>query len=370
MTTPRVLVAGAFGQGNPGDEAILEAFVRGLDGCSVTATGHPDSSPVSTLPCRLVPPGDRLTVASTAMRADLVVVTATVFKALHPSSGRHRLALLANTLALAVAMRSRGRPMAMTGVGAGHLPGASARVLSRWTARASGPMHMRDEESAWILKSIGVRRVLPVGADVTWSVLPELAPPAQVAAPRRPTVLIALSHLAGGGRLVGAIREAAMELSLGGFRVALQPWQLPQDAPMAAAVADGLDPPVEVLDPPAHVAAAARTMQQTASVLVGLRFHSLVAAASAGVPFVAVAHEPKLSALACRLGQRSVPPSASGTDLAAACRAALAGPKPSVAAVRREARLARQTIAEVRSLAFARAQQRRADLSMTPLRST
>lgn len=371
MITPRVLVAGAFGQGNPGDEAILESFVRGLDGCSVTATSaQSDPTPSSTRPCRLLPPDDHGAVASAAMRADLVVITATVFKSLHPSSGRHRLALLANTLALTSAVRARGRPAAMLGVGAGHLPGTSARALARWTARTSGPMQLRDEESAWILQELGVHRVLPVGADVTWSVMPEIGSPAPATSAPHPRLLFTLSHLAGGDRLVAAITDAIRELSVAGVRVAIQPWQRSRDVPMAAAIVDGLDQPVEVLDPPSDLAEAARSMHGTASAVIGLRLHSLVAAGAAGVPFLAIAHEPKLSALACRLGQRSLAPSAGGAELAAACRTVLAGPPPSPAAVHRETQLAQQVMTDARSLAFGRADRRRAGVAMAPVTPT
>lgn len=371
MIAPRVLVAGAFGQGNPGDEAILESFVRGLEGCSVTATSaRSDSPPSSAAPCRRVSPDDRGAVASAAMRADLVVITATVFKALHPASGRHRLALLANTLALTLAMRASGRPVAMIGVGAGHLPGMSARSLARWTARSSGPIQMRDEESAWILRDLGVRRELPVGADVSWSAMPQLTRPAPGATEGERRVVFALSHMAGGNKLATGITDAVRELSLAGFRVALQPWQLPLDTPMVAAITESLPQPVEVLDPPPDLERAARAVHQTASVLVGLRFHSLVAAGAAGIPFVAIAHEPKLSALACRFGQRSLGPSAGGTEIAAACQAVLAGAPPSPAAVRRETLLAEEAIAGVRSLAFERAARRGVGVSMASVTAT
>ncbi len=35
---PKVLIAGAFGQGNPGDQSVLNAFVSALEGCDVAAT--------------------------------------------------------------------------------------------------------------------------------------------------------------------------------------------------------------------------------------------------------------------------------------------------------------------------------------------
>jgi len=46
----------------------------------------------------------------------------------------------------------------------------------------------------------------------------------------------------------------------------------------------------------------------SARLVVGMRFHSLVAAAVAGTPIVALDHEPKLGALAQRFGQATLVP--------------------------------------------------------------
>lgn len=118
---PRVLLAGAFGQANPGDESVLDAFVAHLHGCEVAATvaGPASRSPQ---PYQPVPSGDRRAVAPAVLRADLTVATATVFKVLHPASGRSPLGLLA---------------------------------LTRAVARTAGWIELRDEESAAVLQAPG-----------------------------------------------------------------------------------------------------------------------------------------------------------------------------------------------------------------------
>ena len=366
MIAPKVLVAGAFGQGNPGDESVLEAILRGLEGCDVSVTsGNVASAPTPTSPCRLLAADATSTVAAAALRADLVVVTATVFKTLHPSSRRHPLALLANTLTLGAATRLRGRPVAMTGVGAGRLDSRTARILARAVAGVSGPITMRDEESVSVLRALGVKRPLHVASDVTWSLMPEYAAGSPPDVARRPEVVVALSHFAGGARVTTSIRDALRLLQQAGYSVAVQPWQMPQDGRMAAAVTQDLDAPVEVRDPPTGVVEAAAALRG-AAVVLGLRFHSLVAAAAAGVPFVAVVHEAKLAGLARRLEQQSLPPAASGADLARACLQAAAGGPPGMAAVHRETRLAVQSVGDLRALAFARAA-RRSRLPMVPV---
>src|SRR3954462_13501623 len=74
----------------------------------------------------------------------------------------------------------------------------------------------------------------------------------------------------------------------------------------------------------------ARARFADASLVVALRFHAIPAAAAAGTPVLAFAHEPKLEGAARRLGQPTVaaghPPAPAGAtseELARAVRRAL-----------------------------------------------
>ena len=356
---PRVLLAGAFGQGNPGDESVLDAFVSHLDGCQVAATvgGPPARGPGRYRP---VSSADRRAVGAAVLRSDLTVATATVFKVLHPATGRPPLGLLASTLAMAVTARTAGRPLVMAGVGAGNLDHRGAALLTRAVGRSVGWLEVRDEESAAALQAVGVTRPVPVGADVVWATLgvpSGLRRQASAAVAGRPRAVMALSHLAGGRSLVAALRAAAEGLSARGFEVVLHPWQPEQDGRMAAAVAEGCRVPLPVWTPPPDVPAAA-ARYAGAAVVVGLRFHSLVAAAGAGVPFVAVAHEPKLAGVARRMQQVAVTPAITGADLSAAAVRAASGGSPPVAAVAAETSRAALTLDGVRRAAFASAARR------------
>src|SRR5579884_2506042 len=80
-----VLVAGAFGQGNPGDESVLGAWRDALAPLPVVATSAAPAAPAG---CQVVASRRPLAVARTALSSRAVVVTATVFKTLPPGSGR------------------------------------------------------------------------------------------------------------------------------------------------------------------------------------------------------------------------------------------------------------------------------------------
>ena len=148
-----VLLVGAYGQGNPGDEALCQAFRTSLRHCSLTiATAAPShaSNGVHT-----VDPTPRA-VGAALRGTDVVVVGGgTVFKQLHPSTGRRPNALLRTTVGLIAAARARGAAVALVGVGAGELRGRESKMLARWIVRHSDLLVLRDEESASVLAAAG-----------------------------------------------------------------------------------------------------------------------------------------------------------------------------------------------------------------------
>lgn len=333
---PSVLLAGAFGQANPGDEALLEAFVAALPGWDAVATSRDPDATRARHGCDAVTSLNRAAVSGAARRADVVVFAGgTVFKHLHPSTGRRPLGLLLGAAALATGAGAVGTPVALVGVGADHLRTPAARRLANLIVRRSRLTVLRDEDSAVALARAGAPTPFRVGADPAWTVVG--AGPEPPARRRRDTVVVALSHLASrrpdiAERVAAALRPLAGS----GLEIQLQPWQGGpgnHDHLLAGAVAARLGRSAAVVEPPETVAAAGRQFAE-ASVVVGFRFHALVAAAAARTPFVAVAHEPKLAAIARRFGQPSVDPLDGLAGLPLHVDAALAGPPPSAAVTR------------------------------------
>jgi len=349
----RVLLAGAFGQGNPGDEALLSAFARALpDHVPVVAS----AAPPETTAIHGLGAVDReaaTAVARAVASSDAVVVAGgTIFKTLHEACGRRRHALLARAAGLAALARSLRKPFALVGVGAGGLDTALSRRLARFIVRCSDLLVLRDEESAARLAAAGAPTPFRVGADPAWTLLPPLpapvtAPagaPATVAVPvgagHAPValdeaavpapVVVALSHLAGGEELADRLADGLEPLLGEPHPIHLQPWQRDAgeggDEELAAALRERLGD-VELLDPPRDIVAARDSFRDAAAV-VALRFHAVPAAAAAGVPVVAYAHEPKLAGGARRLGQHAVAPEAVPEQLAERVLAAVDAAPP------------------------------------------
>lgn len=339
---PTALLAGAFGQRNPGDDALLEAFARALPEWDVVATVGAHALPDDGA-ARVVSSAQPHRVARAAAMADAVVFAGgTVFKPLRRESRRPALDLLRRALALAYGAKALGKPLALVGVGAAPIASREGRLLARRLVKQADLLVLRDEESAEVLAQTGAQAPFRIGADAVWTLLD--APPAGGASRGTGPVHVALSHEAGSAGLADDLAAALVPVLAAGHPVALQPWQIggrarPDDLDLAHAVNARLGGAAELLLPPVDLLAA-RALFARARLVVGLRFHALLAAAAAGTRFVAVAHEPKLGAVARRLGQPAVALAGKESEVRALSTAVLTalrdGAAPRAAAVRAE----------------------------------
>jgi polysaccharide pyruvyl transferase WcaK-like protein len=338
---PSAILAGAFGQRNAGDDARLQAFARALDGWDLVATVAPGTPESVLAGCTPVSADDPVAVARAVAAADAVVLAGgTLFKTLPSSGGRPPLSLLRRALAMAAGATALGRPVAMVGVGAGALPTAPARTLARRLIHRADLLVLRDDESAAVLTGAGAPAPFRVGADPAWTLFEDAPlPPADAPAGRREGILVALSHHAGGPRLAGRLAQALAPVVAEGVPLVLQPFQVgvrgADDLELAHAVRVRLGGVPELIVPPADLQEA-RDLARSFGAVVALRFHAAIAAAAAGTPFVAYAHEPKLAAVGRRLRQPVVDPAAPAETLGAAALAALDGPPPAAAAIKAE----------------------------------
>jgi polysaccharide pyruvyl transferase WcaK-like protein len=348
----QILLLGAFGQRNVGDEALCRAVSEALPDHDVTIASRDPQATRAAHGRRAVPAGP-VSVARALRRADAVVVGGgTIFKPLHGASGRRPVALLANTALLLAAARLRKVPVALLGVGAGELHGGATRRLARRIASRADLLVLRDEESAAVLADSGAPPPFWVGADLAWLLFAGSPPPrprpvADGTPPRRVTV--AVSHLAGDGTLERALCDALSALAGAGWKVRLQPWQSGGDDAALASRMQQHIAGAELIAPPRDLAAAAHDFLDD-DLVVAMRFHALVAGGAAGRRMVAIAHEPKLAGLARRLDQISVPPDATPAVVESTIEWALAHEPATPDAVARQIALAQDTVDLLRVL--------------------
>src|SRR5487761_766218 len=190
---PTALLVGAYGQGNLGDDSLVEAFTGALPDWRLAATALDGTTVPSS--CEPVP-RRALPVLRQALQADAVIFGGgTVLKRLHPSTGRRPMALLLTAAALVTVSSGARRPVALLGVGASDLGGRLAPWLVRVIAKRSDLLVVRDEESARDLVAVGVAGPLRVGADPSWVLL---EPPGASRAGVGDRVLVIPSRLAAG----------------------------------------------------------------------------------------------------------------------------------------------------------------------------
>ncbi len=214
-------------------------------------------------------------------------------------------------------------------------PTARPRALAQALATSADMLVLRDDASAAVLARAGAPQPMRVAADAAWTLFEPPAP--RSPAPDGP-VIVTLSRHAGGGRDTAAFAGGLAELLAARpelDEIVLEPWQvggpgrddldLARDLQRALRVVTRREFPIA--PPPASITAAGRAYGR-ARLVLGQRFHSLVAAAAAGTPFVAVAHEAKCADLAVRLGQRALAPGCPVGDVAPTLAAALDGPCP------------------------------------------
>lgn len=333
---PEAMIVGAFGQGNPGDDALADVHVKvvrdaGWDPCVVTATPRQTGA---ELGCAAVAP-EPLAVLHASRRAGaLVVGGGTIFKTLHPSTGRPKRSLLVRVAALTAVARAANTTVALSGVGAAPLRRSSERALARSIVRCADLLILRDEESAAILRDAGSPPPFRVGADPAWTHLEQ-----GTRATATTDVLVVLSRFAArrglSGWLSAALRKLATE------DVSVMPWQRGPtgDSALAAALVARLSRRTISVPAPASLDEA-RSVAQTANVAICLAFHGAMACAFAGIPFVAVGHEPKLIALARRLDQPCVAPGCPPFELATAVSVARASGPAATDLIERERRRA------------------------------
>jgi polysaccharide pyruvyl transferase WcaK-like protein len=342
---PSAVLAGAFGQRNPGDDALLKAFADALDGWELTATatlGAPESSLAGCEPVRA---DDAVAVARAVARADAVVFAGgTVFKVLDRSCARPPLSLLRRALVMAAGATALGRPLAMVGVGAGALPTPAARSLASRLVNRADLLVLRDDESASLLTDAGAPTPFRVGADPAWTLFMDAPLNGHPPAPERRAdgVLVVLSHHAGGPRLAARLAEGLEPVLKAGVPLVLQPFQVGgaagtgvDDLELGRDVKQRLGGVPELIVPPGDLQEA-RDLARSFGAVVALRFHAAIAAAAAGTPFVAFSHEPKLGAIARRLRQPIVGSAAPAAMLGETALAALDGPPASAPAIKAE----------------------------------
>lgn len=317
----RILLSGYYGYANAGDEAVLAAV---LDHLSHEIAGRAGARTfTSSQPTFVVTSGDRALTESwhgagaagskyllraierqaprelvRELRAcDLFVSgggsllqDVTSLRSVVYYAGLIRLAALAR------------KPVAVYAHGVGPLVRPIARKLARAAFQKASVLTVRDQGSADLLRKIGVSRAVEVTADPVWGLEIE-----EKIEPAPDSWTVALRSWVGADRGFNAsLARVAREH---GARLRLLPMQPEHDEPICRKYLQehGDAAQDEVLNTRGAPPRAMLALACSGGVMIAMRLHALIFAASCGVPCVAVDYDPKVAALARIIGAPCLP---------------------------------------------------------------
>ncbi|MFN3286121.1 MAG: polysaccharide pyruvyl transferase CsaB [bacterium] len=280
----RVAIFGYYGFGNLGDEAVLHAMVEhlreALPGVELWVLSGDPAETERTHGVRGVPRTDLRAVRRLFRSSDLVCSGGgSLFQDV--TSWRSPLFYgLLHELA-------RGTPVLVYAQGIGPLRRRTSRAVTRRAMEGAAAITVRDQDSADRLRELGVERPVEVVCD------PALGLSASASHPQDRTLVVSVRPWPGvsWSRLLEALRRAARQAELQPRVVCLhRVADLSASEELAVQLGSDLVVPSSPREALEAVAGA--------RVVVGMRLHALVLAAAAGVPFVGVAYDPKVSSFA------------------------------------------------------------------------
>ena len=288
------LINGYFGFANAGDEAVLAAMIgalreqrfdatfcatagdvaatRALHGCEAVGRQSPRDLMDAIKRC------DAFLSGGGSLLQDVTSVRNVVYY----------------TGVLRMARLSR-KPAMMYAQGVGPLRSPLSRKLARAAFQWAEIATVRDPQSAQLLREIGVTRAVEVTADPVWDLAP--APGIDREAKRW---VVALRSWPGANDkaipdIIAALRQAA---TASGASLKFLPMQPGRDDEILA----GLVEASEKLETKGKTPAQIVALAGSGELMIAMRLHALIFAASQGLATVALNYDPKVSALATLLG--------------------------------------------------------------------
>lgn len=295
----RIVISGYYGFGNTGDEAVLSGICATLDQIGVQA----EVTVLTSDPARTLRehPGVRAVGRSSWCRQLWAMMRADLFISGGGSLFQDSTSVLSPYYYLAVlnlarALRCKTMVYAQ-GVGPLIRPGIRKGVAKAFNK--ADAITVRDADSTALLREIGVTREVRLSADPAFMIEPDLEAADRILSEAglagRPLIGISLRPWPGQDEWLASAAHslAALGEELGAA-VAFIPMKEPDDAAVGdegIVLRHGGDPRI------------AKGLIARCEMVVGMRLHSLIFAAGAGVPFVPLVYDPKVSSFSAEADQ-------------------------------------------------------------------
>lgn len=345
-----VLICGAYGKRNAGDDAILRSIVGQLRGSDpdlpiYALSRHPKETALAYCigSCHTFHALRYLSI----MRRTKLYISGGGTLIQNVTSGRSLMYYLANLSQAHAA----GNHVMMYGCGIGPVTGRfSRRITASTITRCADTITLRDPDSADELRRMGVERddirltadpallLTPPDPEISAPVLREMG-----IDPEGRYVMFALRPWPGIEKHMDDFAAAAESAYARGYTPVLFALEPKRDAPVCAALARKLACPCVQISAgtDSNVILALVVRMQA---VVSMRLHALVFAAGQGIPLAGVVYDPKISGFLEYMGQKNYAglDALTGPRLTAMLDAALNGDSASPETVARLRRLAEE----------------------------
>lgn len=294
----QILMAGHFGAGNVGDDAIMLGFLEGLGQSGVEATvmsGTPEET-FRSYGVRGIPRKDKGAFASELENIDaLVFAGGSIFQDVTSVKSAIFYASLVKKA------KQAGKKVYLVGQGVGPLTSFFGKRAAIGAFNAADAVVVRDPISAQTLKDLGVRRPVSVGADLAFLLQPP--PPSSggdssFAVADMKSVGVAPRMWGKNSKeVVACFGEFCRLMFQARYVPVLIPMDRHQDTPMIQAICDaqgGKIPDLRKITSPTQLQARLSRMEA----IVSMRLHGGILAATVGVPSLMVSYDPKVTAFA------------------------------------------------------------------------
>lgn len=304
---PRLVIAGYYGFGNAGDEAILEATVETLreaiPGAEFTVLTN---DPLTTRAACGVDVVSRFSPAAVfgAIRASDMLLFGGGSLLQDVTSLRS----LVYYLSLLFAAQSLGKPTMIYANGFGPVYSSLGTALTRTVVNRVSAITLRDSESARQMAKIGVGRpeirvtadptftLQPAGNDSARGILEEAGVLPLDRPLDRPLVGVSLRPWRDEEGLVAGMAEACdMIRDDLGATILFIPMQRTRDGPIAEAIRRRMKGPAAILKRGCAPRELMACIKMTDAV-IGMRLHSLIFGVAAAVPVAGIVYDPKIQA--------------------------------------------------------------------------
>jgi polysaccharide pyruvyl transferase CsaB len=313
----RIVISGYYGFKNSGDEAVLQSILLALQSESVKQgiTLEPivlSIDPEWTSKTYGVQSVHRMKLREVlkALRQSQGLISGGG-SLLQDTTGRMTIPYYLGILKLAQWL---GKPTFVYAQGIGPVNRTLFHPFIRWTFRKCRYISVRDEESAELLQRMGLSReqleVVPdpvMGMEKSFAVQPAIQSEMTAISSKKPIIGISVRFWNGDRSELAKLAEC-LQLIQAQREVDIRflPFHLPIDIEASQEVIQHMPNPEQMsiateVQHPEHMVAEVNACD----LLIGMRLHSLIYAASQHVPFIGISYDPKIDQFLQRLEMKA-----------------------------------------------------------------